>query len=196
MLDNEIWYLICIARWVDIRFQVETSAEGSKIWIRCCHQEFEAVCVWYVCMICKLITLSESHQNPVEELKQKNASTCVPKSPPWLSKCFPNTLGEQLYARTWLGYSKRPLFSARSSQGEGHRHSKIASKWSQNQPRLHTAAHVPTNTKVLSDLELQKQVLKGKLGRLSNNFQMLLSILPHLQFSKDVPSVLPVFANH
>ena len=98
MLDNEIWYLICIARWVDIRFQVETAAEGSKIWIRCCHQEFEGVCVWYVCMICKLITLSERHQNPVQELKQ-NASTCVPKSPPWLSKCSPNTLGEQRYAR-------------------------------------------------------------------------------------------------
>ena len=113
-MDNEIWYLICIARWVDIRFQVETAAEGSKIWIRCCHQEFEGVCVWYVCMICKLITLSESHQNPVKELKQ-NASTCVPKSPPWLSKCSPNTFGEQRYARTRRGYSKRALFSSRQA---------------------------------------------------------------------------------
>ena len=175
MLDNEIWYLICIARWVDIRFQVETAAEGSKIWIRCCHKEFEGVCVWYVCMICKLITLSESHQNPVEELKQ-NASTCVPKSPPWLSKCSPNSLGEQRYARTWLGYSKRPLFSAQSPQGEGHRHSKIASKWFQNQPRLHTAAHVPTNTKVSSNLESPKA---GFQREISTPFKQLSHAFVH-----------------
>ena len=151
-----------------------------EVWRNCCPQGTNMTRTFKKTTFFWLVPQGEGHK------PSKIASK-------WLLKSSPNTLREQHYAWTWLGYSKRPLFSARSSQGEGHRHSKIAFKWSQNQPRLHTAAHVPTNTKVLSDLELQKQVLKGKLARLSNNSHMLLSILLHLQFSKDVLSVLPVF---
>ena len=128
--------------------------------------------VWYVYRICTL--------QRTEKLSKKGSKRLfgtLPKTSKWLPNGSQDTFRKQSCLRANFGLSK------------------TVSKSFQNNPKINTPWRRPSGITFCSIWKLRREVLRRNLIYFSKVFHMPISSLAHLQFLKDVPSVLRVFDN-